>query len=138
MVRGLGGQVVGRWKAESSLVRIHHRSDENKNQEYIEMNSRIQSVSELAVRVAQDPGLAEQIKENPAGAIADVAAPLQSDAWIYRMVVAALGLAVLISVIGAIILSVAGKPIPELLTALGSAAIGALAGLLAPSPASRG
>lgn len=103
-----------------------------------EVNSRIQSVSELAVRVAQDPGLSDQIKENPAGAIANIAAPLQSDTWIYRMVVGALGLAVLISVVGAIILAVAGRPIPELLTALGSAAVGALAGLLAPSPASRG
>lgn len=54
------------------------------------------------------------------------------------MVIGALGLAVLLAVIGAIILAIAGKPIPELLTALGSAAVGALARLLAPSPAGKG
>jgi hypothetical protein len=99
------------------------------------MDSRIQSVSELAVRVAQDPVLADKLKTNPAETLAGIAAPLQSDTWIYRMIVAALGLAVLIAIVGAIILAIAGKPIPELLTALGSAAVGALAGLLAPSPA---
>jgi len=47
---------------------------------------------------------------------------LLSDAWVNRMVIGALGLAVLLAVVGAIILAVAGKPIPKLLTALGSAA----------------
>ena len=102
------------------------------------MEPRVQSVSELAVRIAQDPALAAKIKENPAEAIASLAAPLQSDVWIYRMVVAALGLAVLFGVVGAIVLAMAAKPIPEVLVALGSAAVGALAGLLAPSPAGRG
>ncbi len=84
------------------------------------MDTRIQTVSELAVRVAQDPALADKLKANPAETLASVAAPLQSDTWIYRMVVGALGLAVLLAVVGAIILAIAGKPIPELLTALGS------------------
>lgn len=101
------------------------------------MEPRVQSVSELAVRVAQDPALAARIKESPAEAIANLAAPLQTDVWIYRMVVAALGLAVLTGVVGAIVLAMAGKAIPEVLVALGSAAVGALAGLLAPSPAGR-
>jgi len=56
------------------------------------------------------------------------------DIWVYRMVVAALGLAVLASLIGAIMLATQGRPTPELLIALGSAAVGGLAGLLAPSP----
>lgn len=97
----------------------------------------IQSVSELAVRLARDPKLAEKVKENPVEVIASVAAPLQSDVWIYRIVVLALGLAVLVSVIGAIILAGLRNPIPEILVAIGSAAVGALAGLLAPSPVGR-
>ena len=101
------------------------------------MEPRVQSVSELAVRISQDPALAARIKENPAQTIANLASPLQNDPWIYRMVVAALGLAVLIGVIGAIILAMAARPIPEVLVALGSAAVGALAGLLAPSPMNR-
>jgi hypothetical protein len=101
------------------------------------MNSRIQSVSELAVRVAHDPELAEKIKEKPIETIASIAAPLQWDVWIYRIVVSALGSVVLASVIGGIILAMASKTTPQVLVALGSAAVGALAGLLAPSPASR-
>ena len=54
------------------------------------------------------------------------------------MVVFALGITVILGIIGAIILAMAGKQIPEVLVALGSAAVGALAGLLAPSPASQG
>jgi hypothetical protein len=57
-----------------------------------------------------------------------------TDRWIYRMVVAALGLTVIISLVGGIILAIISKNIPEGLLALGSAAIGALAGLLAPAP----
>ena len=62
---------------------------------------------------------------------------LQSDVWIYRIVVAALGLAVLASVVGAIMLAMAVRPIPEVLVALGSAALGGLGGLLAPSPVNK-
>ncbi|MBI3243098.1 MAG: hypothetical protein HYZ49_12465 [Chloroflexi bacterium] len=62
---------------------------------------------------------------------------LPQDVWVYRMVVAALGLAVLASLIGAIMLAIEGRPTPELLVALGSAAVGGLAGLLAPSPLNR-
>jgi|SRR5215203_2662475 len=96
-----------------------------------------QSVSDLAVKVAQDPALQERIKADPAGAIASLAEPLRSDVWIYRMVVGALALCVLITIIGVIILAVYKATIPDVLTALGSAAVGALAGLLAPSGVSR-
>ncbi len=96
---------------------------------------KIQSVSDLAVQVANDPQLAAAIKENPAAAIAGVAAnPLQTDKWIYRMVVISLGLTVLISIVGLLIMSFYGKLLPEGVVALGSAAVGALAGLLAPQP----
>jgi hypothetical protein len=59
----------------------------------------------------------------------------QVDPLLYRMVVAALGLALLLMVIGGLILSGMGKPIPDGLIALGAASGGALGGLLAPSPA---
>lgn len=48
---------------------------------------------------------------------------LPQDVWVYRMVVAALGLAVLVSLIGAIMLATEGRPVPEVLVALGSAAL---------------
>jgi hypothetical protein len=102
------------------------------------MESRIQYVSELAIRVAQDPSLASRIKDKPVETIAGIAAPLQWDVWIYRMVVGTLGLAVLASIIVAIVIAMSGKELPQILVAIGSSAVGALAGLLAPSPASKG
>ena len=52
---------------------------------------------------------------------------------IYLMTIAILGITVIASLVGAIWLTLAGQEIPDLLVSLGSAAIGALAGLLAPS-----
>ena len=59
------------------------------------------------------------------------------DNWLFRMIIGALGLVAILAMIGAILLAMSAKPIPDVLTALGSAAIGALAGLLAPSPAGK-
>ncbi len=59
------------------------------------------------------------------------------DVWVYRIVVITLGLSVLSSLIGGILLAVQDRQPPELLVALGSAAVGGLAGLLAPSPFNR-
>lgn len=68
-----------------------------------------------------------------------IPSPLQTDPWIYRMVVLFLGLAVLTTVVGGIVLTYTGGTsqnfqIPQGIVAIGSAAVGALAGLLAPSP----
>lgn len=55
------------------------------------------------------------------------------DIWLYRMIVATLGLTVVASVVGAISLAMTGESAPEVLVALGSAAIGGLAGFLVPN-----
>ena len=96
-----------------------------------------QTVSELASQVAADTTLQDRIKADPVAALSDLAAPLQSDVWIYRGVVAFLGTVIVIAIIGAIILAANGLTIPDVLTALGSAAVGALAGLLAPTQPGR-
>jgi len=57
----------------------------------------------------------------------------QRDIWLYRMIVATLGLTIVVSILGAIGLAMTSKQIPEVLVALGSAAIGGLAGFLVPS-----
>lgn len=102
------------------------------------MTVHVQSVAELAVKVAQDPNLASTIKDNPAQAIAELAAPLRNDPWIYRIVVGALAAVAVLAVIAAIWLTLAGADkIPDVVIALGSAAVGALGGLLAPSPANK-
>ena len=61
----------------------------------------------------------------------------QTDVWIYRTVVV-LGLIAVVSAVGAIILTIMGQPLPEILIALGSVAVGGLARLLVPSLLNRG
>jgi hypothetical protein len=97
--------------------------------------TRITTLEQLSRRVAEDPELRRALSEKPAETLARLAEPLRSDAWVYRLVVIALGLAALIAVGGTVALAFVGKPVPEALVAIGSAAVGALAGLLAPSPA---
>jgi len=97
----------------------------------------IATLEQLAAALASDPALAARVKEDPAKAIAELAAPLQTDVWIYRIVVGGLALAILSAVGGAILLAMNGRPVPEVLLAIGSGAVGALAGLLAPSPSGR-
>lgn len=105
------------------------------------------SAMALVNRVINSQELTAKIKENPEielpriaeQVIRELPPPLESDPWIYRIVVLALGGTVLIVVLGAILLAATHTGatefrIPEVLTAIGSAAVGALAGLLAPSP----
>ena len=61
----------------------------------------------------------------------------QRDIWLYRIIVIALGVTLVGSVGGAIALALAGQSTPEVLVALGSAAIGGLAGFLVPSHLNR-
>jgi len=62
---------------------------------------------------------------------------IHNDVWLYRMIVVVLGLTVVATIVGAIVLAMTGQSTPEVIVALGSAAIGGLAGLLAPSPVNR-
>jgi hypothetical protein len=96
---------------------------------------RVRSVGELAERIARDPELEKKIKADPIKTIASLSTPLQTDVWIYRMVVVVLGLVVLGAMLGAILLAARGGELPQFIVAVGSAAGGALTGLLAPSPA---
>jgi hypothetical protein len=100
------------------------------------------SADELVRLVRTDPQRLEALKSNPLQELeklrdeaVDRTAPIYFwDRWVYRIVVITLGLVVLVAAVGSIILVMSGKTTPEALVALGSAAVGALAGLLAPSP----
>ena len=51
----------------------------------------IGSVSELATLIKKDKSLEDEIRQDPAKAIARITeSPLQTDKWIYRVVVSAL------------------------------------------------
>jgi hypothetical protein len=103
------------------------------------------SVELLISRISGDKELIEKIKNDPERELKRIADQvvqeyqppvLEADPWIYRSVVWILGLTILVVVIGMTFKlsnSQSGEA-PQLLTAMGSTAVGALAGLLAPSP----
>lgn len=106
-----------------------------------------QSAELLVDLVLKSPGMLDQVRAHPEVTLRKLAAQatqhlpppaLVQDRWIYRIVVGALGLVSLTAAAGAIYLTAMAGPegklqIPDVLTALGAAAIGAMAGLLAPS-----
>lgn len=112
------------------------------------MAEALRSADQLAKSIVENPGVIEQIKANPEETLKkltdqakqQIPRALEQDKVIYRIVVSSLGLVTLLVVIGAIMLAfraTGAAQIPDVLTALGSAAIGALAGILAPSPTQR-
>jgi hypothetical protein len=97
---------------------------------------KIESAKEFKSEIVNNKAFQKALKMDPIKAVEDIeiGTPLERDVWIYRIVVSVLGLTVILSVAGAILLVSIDKKTPEVLVALGSAAVGALAGLLAPSP----
>ena len=98
---------------------------------------RVRTVGDLAERIAKDPDLEKRIKENPIRTIAGLVSPVQTDVWVFRIVVITLGLVVLGAMLIGVLMAMSGKDTPQFVVAVGSAAGGALTGLLAPSPADR-
>jgi len=93
------------------------------------------TISDLGNALDKDETLQDRFKQDPVKTIKENRS-LVPDNWIYRIVVGSLGLSVLLVIIGTIILNPdSDKNLPTVFTAIASGAIGALAGLLAPSPA---
>ena len=101
---------------------------------------RIKSFNEFKTRLETDQKLQKQFRKDPLGTIDKFEqSPLYTNKWIYHIIIIALSLIVFAIIVGVLYLIGSGKiegdqGVPTILTAIGSAAIGALAGLLAPSP----
>lgn len=107
------------------------------------MAKEIRSFDEFKSDLVANPDLQNQFKQDPITAVQQFQqqTPLTTDKWIYRIIVLSLGITIISIIIGVIVLIGTGqitedKSVPTILTAIGSAAIGALAGLLAPPPKS--
>lgn len=105
------------------------------------MKSTFSNGNDFIQEVLSDPTSLAEIKEDPKKFLENVEIknPLQTDPWIYRIVVSGLVFTVFFITLFVFILllkkdSITDNQIPTIFTAIGSAAIGALAGLLAPSP----
>ncbi len=104
------------------------------------------SADELVKRILSDPKTWERIQSDHATELLKLAKevgddippnpPLESDVFIYRMVVAVIGIVAVVAVIGAIVVVALGvgesTPLLTALVSISSAALGALAGLLSP------
>jgi hypothetical protein len=111
------------------------------------MSEPTRSAEALVQTVLDTPGVLEELKANPEEtlkrlvpqSLAMTTRAMEGDKWVYRLVVLSLGLVVILSVAGSIFLAATkgDNAIPDIMTALGSAAVGALAGLLAPAPSQK-
>jgi len=97
------------------------------------------TLDDFKTELISDSDMQNQFKADPIAAISQIQQkkPLD-DVWIYRIVVLALGITILSIILGTIVLIAVDRVngdagVPTILTAIGSAAIGALAGLLAPT-----
>lgn len=105
------------------------------------MTYKAESVQDVKNILANNPQFQEDFKQDPQATVNQIQdTSTLPDTWVYRMVVGSLGLVILVIAIGIVWRVASGaniedKNVPTILTALGSAAVGALAGLLAPSPA---
>jgi len=105
------------------------------------MSRQIKTFDEFKTELVTNPDLQNQFKHDPVEAVNNFVqlTPLLTDKWIYRIIVLALGVTIVSIILGVLILLgnekiSDDKSVPTILTAIGSAAIGALAGLLAPPP----
>jgi len=90
----------------------------------------------LLARLQSDPDPLAVLRETATKAEAREPA-YRDDVVLYRIAVLVLGSLALLAALGSIGLVAIGKTTPEVLVALGSAAVGALVGLFAPSPAAK-
>ena len=108
------------------------------------MAEQMRSAERMVKMIAEDATLLARLKtdSNPIPLLQETATKAEAksepayrgDKLLYRIAVIVLGSLALIAAVGSIWLVTASKTIPEVLVALGSAAVGALVGLFAPSP----
>lgn len=104
----------------------------------------MQLADQMVKMVKEDPKRLEAIRANPLPEIEKLKTDAEKvlpayiyDELLYRIAVIVLGLLALIAAGSSVILVIRDKTTPEVLVALGSASVGALVGLFAPSPASK-
>jgi hypothetical protein len=89
---------------------------------------------EIAAKAATDNTFRQAIQADPIGTLLDLPPVLQTDKWVYRGIVIVLGLVAAGGLLLVAIMALWDTTVPTIFTAAISAAIGALAGLLVPTP----
>lgn len=92
-------------------------------------------ISEVTQLMENDDDLKNKMRADPLATLKTMGVmPLQTDKWIYRGVIVVLGLVIILTVAGSVLLSFYERTIPEGVFVLAGTCAGAMAGLLAPSP----
>ncbi|MDD5093590.1 MAG: hypothetical protein PHV74_04315 [Dehalococcoidia bacterium] len=109
------------------------------------MKEQIRSAEQMVKMFKEDTGLLERLKAGDTVRVLEETAPKAveradieiayfGDKLVYRIAVGVLGSLAILAAIGSIVLVLQDKTTPEVLVALGSAAVGALVGLFATPP----
>lgn len=98
--------------------------------------STIKTIKQLSRSLRADAEFEQQFKADPSKVLREIDLTGVPDTRVYHIVVASLGAAVLVSVLGAIAIALIApaREIPDILVVISSAAVGALAGLLTARP----
>lgn len=101
----------------------------------MEQNRRASTATDLAELVRDDPDLQAEVRKDPVETLERLSRPLENDLWIYRIVVGTLAFSILAVIVASTLIVITQDgDVPDVLVAIGTGAIGALAGLLAPVP----
>jgi hypothetical protein len=102
----------------------------------MEQSRRASTATDLAELIRDDPELQEEVRNDPVETLERLSRPLETDLWIYRIVVGTLAISILAVIVATTVIVLTKDPVevPDILVAIGTGAIGALAGLLAPVP----
>jgi hypothetical protein len=108
------------------------------------MLDQMRSAGQMVKMFKDDASLMARLKTdaNPLPVLEEAAKKAEELSWhgdilLFRVAVIVLGALALIAAIGSIGLVASGTTTPEVLVSLGSAAVGALVGLFAPSPSGK-
>jgi hypothetical protein len=94
---------------------------------------------EVRAEIDSDPKLQKQMASDPVGTVLQASGKvmdraLERDTWVYRGVIIALGTVLFLAAAGFVAMGLLDKEVPQALVAIASAAVGAMAALLAPIP----
>jgi anti-sigma-K factor RskA len=106
------------------------------------MEKQIRSADYMFNSLIKNPAQLDQLKINPVSvlqqhkdiALMETSPSYTTDKWVYRIAVLVLSILAVVAAGGSIFLVSTSQTTPEVLVALGSAAVGALVGLFAPVP----
>ena len=106
------------------------------------MAENIKSFTDFQSKLVSDIDLQNQFKQDPVAAVNKFAqSPQVPNTLVYQIVVLSLGASIILVIIAIVIMyfkgtGTADQQVPTIFTAIASGSIGALAGLLSPSPKS--